>query len=34
VFAVDRHFFSLLQRNVLNRQPWATLEDLRIAIVT
>lgn len=27
-------FFSLLQKNVLNRQPWATREDLRIAIVT
>ncbi|MCW2843350.1 MAG: transposase [Nocardioides sp.] len=27
-------FFSLLQKNVLNRQPWTTREDLRIAIVT
>ena len=27
-------FFSLLQKNVLNRRSWATREDLRIAIVT
>jgi putative transposase len=27
-------FFSLLQRNVLNRCSWATREELRIAIVT
>ena len=27
-------FFSLLQKNVLDRQVWATREDLRIAIVT
>lgn len=27
-------FFSLLQKNVLNRHSWATREDLRIAIVT
>ncbi|OLT40015.1 hypothetical protein BJF85_06675 [Saccharomonospora sp. CUA-673] len=27
-------FFSLLQRNVLNRRTWATREELRIAIVT
>ncbi len=26
-------FFSLLQKNVLDRRPWATREDLRIAIV-
>lgn len=26
-------FFSLLQKNVLNRRPWATREELRIAIV-
>ena len=26
--------FSLLQKNVLNRQPWRTRQDLRIAIVT
>lgn len=27
-------FFSLLQRNVLDRGTWATRDDLRIAIVT
>ena len=27
-------FFSLLQKNVLDRHTWATREDLRIAIVT
>lgn len=27
-------FFSLLQKNVLDRQRWATHEQLRIAIVT
>ena len=27
-------FFSLLQKNVLNRRAWATREQLRIAIVT
>ncbi|WP_338121437.1 IS3 family transposase, partial [Mycobacterium marinum] len=27
-------FFSLLQRNVLDRQRWASRDDLRIAIVT
>lgn len=27
-------FFALLQKNVLNRQAWATRDDLRIAIVT
>lgn len=27
-------FFSLLQKNVLNRRSWATREQLRIAIVT
>ena len=26
--------FSLLQKNVLNRQPWRIREQLRIAIVT
>lgn len=26
-------FFSLLQKNVLNRRVWATREELRIAIV-
>ena len=32
--AAMESFFSLLQRNVLDRQTWATREDLRIAIVT
>jgi transposase InsO family protein len=32
--AAMESFFSLLQKNVLDRQTWATREDLRIAIVT
>ena len=32
--AAMESFFSLLQKNVLNRRVWATREDLRIAIVT
>lgn len=32
--AAMESFFSLLQKNVLNRHPWATREDLRIAIAT
>lgn len=32
--AAMESFFSLLQKNVLDRQVWATREDLRIAIVT
>lgn len=32
--AAMESFFSLLQRNVLDRRPWETREDLRIAIVT
>jgi putative transposase len=32
--AAMESFFSLLQKNVLNIQPWATREELRIAIVT
>lgn len=32
--AAMESFFSLLQKNVLDRRPWATREDLRIAIVT
>ena len=32
--AAMESFFYLLQKNVLNRQRWATREDLRIAIVT
>ncbi|WP_156365505.1 IS3 family transposase, partial [Sciscionella sediminilitoris] len=27
-------FFSLLQKNVLNRRRWTTRDELRIAIVT
>ena len=32
--AAMESFFSLLQKNVLNRQTWATRDQLRIAIVT
>lgn len=32
--AAMESFFSLLQKNVLNRQPWQTREQLRIAIGT
>jgi putative transposase len=32
--AAMESFFSLLQKNVLNKQTWATREELRIAIVT
>ena len=32
--AAMESFFSLLQKNVLDRQPWRTREQLRIAIVT
>ena len=32
--AAMESFFSLLQKNVLNRQRWATRDQLRIAIVT
>ncbi len=31
---VSQSFFSLLQKNVLNRRAWATRDELRIAIVT
>jgi putative transposase len=31
--AAMESFFSLLQKNVLDRRPWATREELRIAIV-
>jgi len=31
--AAMESFFSLLQKNVLNRQRWATREQLRLAIV-
>lgn len=32
--AAMESFFSLLQKNVLNRRSWTTREQLRIAIVT
>ena len=32
--AAMESFFSLLQKNVLNRRTWPTRDDLRIAIVT
>jgi transposase InsO family protein len=32
--AAMESFFALLQKNVLNRQTWATRDELRIAIVT
>ena len=32
--AAMESFFSLLQKNVLNRHAWQTREQLRIAIVT
>ncbi|MCM2579264.1 IS3 family transposase [Streptomyces meridianus] len=32
--AAMESFFALLQNNVLDRHPWATREDLRIAIVS
>lgn len=32
--AAMESFFSLLQKNVLDRQSWATREQLRLAIVS
>jgi transposase InsO family protein len=32
--AAMESFFALLQKNVLNRQRWATREELRLAIIT
>jgi putative transposase len=32
--AAMESFFSLVQKNVLNRKRWATREELRLAIVT
>jgi len=32
--AAMESFFSLLQKNVLNRRTWETRDELRIAIVT
>ncbi len=31
--AAAESFFALLQKNVLNRQPWATRDELRLAII-
>lgn len=31
---VSQSFFSLLQKNVLDRQRWLTRQDLRLAITT
>jgi putative transposase len=32
--AAMESFFALLQKNVLNRQTWATRDELRLAIIT
>ena len=32
--AAMESFFALLQKNVLDRQPWATRDELRIAMIT
>lgn len=32
--AATESFFSLLQKNVLNRRPWTIRDQRRIAIVT
>jgi transposase InsO family protein len=32
--AAMESFFALLQKNVLDRRPWQTRDELRIAIVT
>ena len=32
--AAMESFFSLLQTNVLDRQRWATREDLAVAVIT
>ena len=32
--AAMESFFALLQKNVLDRQRWATRQDLRLAIIT
>lgn len=32
--AAMESFFSLLQKNVLDRQPWATRAELRLAILS
>lgn len=32
--AAMESFFALMQKNVLDRRPWCSREELRIAIVT
>ena len=32
--AAMESFFALLQKNVLNRRPWDTRDQLRLAIIT
>jgi transposase InsO family protein len=32
--ATMESFFSLLQKNILNRQLWQTRDELRLAIIT
>jgi putative transposase len=32
--AATESFFALLQKNILDRQRWATREELRLAIIT
>ena len=32
--AAMKSFFALLQKNVLNRESWASREELRLAIIT
>ena len=32
--AAMESFFAVLQNNVLDRRPWATRQELRVAIVT
>lgn len=34
MLAVSQSFFALLQKNVLDRCPWTTRQDLRTAIIT
>lgn len=34
MLGVSQSFFSLLQKNVLDRRSWTTREQLRIAMVT
>jgi putative transposase len=32
--AAMESFFALLQKNILNRHPWTTRQELRVAMVT